>query len=187
MLLQGTTGEVVHDQKGPGAVGPVGVAAVLDADDAGMIEPPQRLRLAEQLVDAAVEIVEQRLDHHRRLHVLVRTQKGDAEATRSQDALRSVLAEREGSEAAGVEAGGLEEFAEGCCPVAGLQGGARGVVVSLGLRPRLLDEAGQSGEVQLRRLEAARGHLQLADGIEQRRQLPLLLLGKGAVARPQVA
>ena len=74
----------------------VGVVAVADADDRGVLQLLQRLGLAEDLAEVAVEAVApQRLDDDLAAAVAVAAQDGDAEAARAEDALGLVLVRRE--------------------------------------------------------------------------------------------
>ena len=186
VLFQRSPLEIVHHQVRPRLVGAAGKAAVLDADNRRMVQRPQRLGLAEELIDAALKIVaRQRLDHHIGVHVLVTAQKGDAETAGPEDALRHVLVEGKRSEAGRVELGGSPHLVQGRVPVAPLQGSAIGVEMSFGLRPRIGDQPGHGVEVALGAVEVAGRHLQLADGVQQRRQAVPLLVGQGAVAGHQ--
>jgi hypothetical protein len=144
-----------------------------------VVELPQCLGLAEQLVHVAVEVLAQeRLDDHVGLEEAVPAQEGDAEAARPKDALRDELVHGEGSEARRIQPDGLLQFLQRRVPFAPLQGRLVGVVVGLGLRLGVGHELRDGVEILLRRLEVARSDLDLADGVEQSRQLAPAVLGQ---------
>ena len=102
-------------------------------------------------------------------------EKGRSEATGAEDALWFVLLEIEGLKGVAVQLDGAAQGRQGRSPIAAFQGCAIDVVMRLGLRDGVGDDAGHLLEVVLAGLQVANDDFQLRKAVEQGRQAALLL------------
>src|SRR5262245_13334115 len=103
-----------------------------------MIELTQCLRLAEDGVDATVEVVVcQGLEDDRRLEETMLTQEGHTEAAGPENASRAILVGGEWCKTRAIQADCIEQLGQGGLPVARLERRPVGVEVCLRLPLRL--------------------------------------------------
>ncbi len=101
-------------------------------------------------------------------------QKRGAEPARAENAQRLVVRERERLERLIVQRDGATQGGQRLRAIAPLQGGAIDVVMGLGLRDGIGDQAGHFLKVVLARFQIADDHFKLSQAVEQRRQTMLL-------------
>ena len=160
-----------------------GVGGVVDADEGGLFEIAEGVQLAEDERVGPVEAVGlEGFDDDIFAGGLVAAGEGDAERPRADDAARLVARQRERLEGGGVEGDGLPQGGEGVVPVAAFEGRAVDVVVRLGARTRIADEAGDLREVALARVEVADDDLELGEAVPQRGEFAPGVFGEAAEA-----
>ncbi len=159
----------------------------MEAHQRGMINVLHDLHFPEQRGRIAVQTVAaQRLDDNLATVRSFTAQKRGAEAAGAEDTLRFVARERKRLEGVAIEGDGAAQGGQRLRPVASLQGGAVDVVMGLGLRQRIGDQAGHFLKIVLAGLQIADDDFELGQAVEQGRQAALLLDGQIAEALDEI-
>ena len=163
------------------------VAAVQEPSDAGMVQLFERGQVTEEEVKLAVKTIRaQGVNDDATAAGTLAAQETDAKDAGIEDSLWLVTLEGEGFEGGRVETGGTAQGGHCLGVVAAVEGGAVGVVVSLGLAVRVADQTGNFLKVVLTGLQIADYDFQLREAVKQCRQAALLITRQLAEALDQI-